>query len=76
MFAYETLHIFRGFTIDTEEGCMVIKRRHFSDFEANVYKVDDDGNKTMTGTAILTATDIKNRVHEMTGKAYGYVDWT
>ena len=69
----KTLHINKGTTLDTETGYQVITGKHFDSFAADDFRIDDDGNETLTGTVILTAADIKSRFHDMTGTAYDSV---
>lgn len=71
----DTVRINKGFTIDTEEGYQVITGKHFSGYAADNFTVDENGNGTKTGTVILSVPEILNRIHEMTGKAYRYLDY-
>ena len=69
----KTLHIKNGFEYQTDGGYRKVTSRHFGDFIADDFSVDDDGNETKTGTLIVTANEIKNAVHEATGKAFDAV---
>lgn len=71
----KTLRIYKGFVIPTEEGFREITGKHFSDFDADNYVTDDDGNETKTGSVILKASEIKTAMHEATGQAYDLVQY-
>ena len=66
----KTLHIEKGSIIDNGLRYFEISGKHFGDFAAIEYELDDDDNSIEKGTRILTAGDIKSYTHSSTGKAY------
>lgn len=66
----KTLHVSKGYTMDTETGYQEIVSRH-GDTSFVVHNFDFDGK--CTGASMLTDIDIKCKAHDMTGKAYDSV---
>lgn len=77
----KTLCIKKGMTLNTPEGFQIVTEKHFDGFSAENYKLvftdetDMDGTPVLTGTVILTASDIRNKFHDMTGESYDTVLW-